>query len=381
MILRKQAATIPRLGVHASIVILGGFLLRGVLTAQNLPANSPTGATPASAGPNLLAQVLPKLFPELKAGDGDQRTTPAAAGLPATRPESTITSGNPRRITLEEAQEQAAAANPMAHLAQLQVEAAKQHRLGAESDYFPKISSTLTNFHFNKFMGEEFAVERPVRGGTITAQIPLAGKDQTLIAVTAAQPITPLFKLREVVNIARADERTAMAKAGMPVETASNVEKSYYALLVAQRQLEVAKANAAVLRNKQLLASNAVMLPNHDEDNSEAAKALVIANSNVKELTASLNLLLGSPIEGELELVTPVTQIEEISLKEAADKAMAANPEVVEAEQTVAKARAGSKLSKLDYVPDVAVLGGYAVNANAIPALPRDFSFIGIMGS
>jgi outer membrane protein TolC len=60
---------------------------------------------------------------------------------------------------------------------------------------------------------------------------------------------------------------------------------------------------------------------------------------------------------------------------------MAANPEVVEAEQTVAKARSASKLSKLDYVPDVAVLGGYAVNGNTIPALPRDFSFIGIMGS
>ena len=93
----------------------------------------------------------------------------------------------------------------MAHLAQLQVEAARQHRLGAESDYFPKLSSTLTNFHFNKFMGEEFSVERPVRGGTITAQIPLAGKDQTLFAITAAQPITPLLKLHEVVNIARAD--------------------------------------------------------------------------------------------------------------------------------------------------------------------------------
>ena len=35
-----------------------------------------------------------------------------------------------------------------------------------------------------------------------------------------------------------------MAKAGMPVETASNVEKAYYGLLVAQRQLDIARANA-----------------------------------------------------------------------------------------------------------------------------------------
>lgn len=116
-------------------------------------------------------------------------------------------SGDARRITLEQAQQQAAAAgDPMAHLAQLQVEAAKQNRLGAESDYFPKISSTFLNFHFNKFMGQEITIQRPIAGGTVTAGLPLAGKDQTLVAVTAAQPVTPLFKLREVVNIARADE-------------------------------------------------------------------------------------------------------------------------------------------------------------------------------
>ena len=123
------------------------------------------------------------------------------------------------------------------------------------------------------------------------------------------------------------------------------------------------------------------MLPKREEDDSEEAKALVIASSNVKELTASLDLLLGYPLDEELELAIPDTQMQEISLKEAADKAMTSNIEVVEAEQTVVKARAASKLSKLDYVPDVAVLGGYAYNSNAIPLLPRDFSFIGIMGS
>jgi outer membrane protein TolC len=35
----------------------------------------------------------------------------------------------------------------------------------------------------------------------------------------------------------------------------------------------------------------------------------------------------------------------------------------------------------LDYVPDAAVLGGYVYNANVVPLLPRDFSFIGIMAS
>jgi outer membrane protein TolC len=376
----KQTATVPGIWLHACIVILSTFLLCGILKAQDPPANEPMGLLGGTYGSGLQAKMPLKQLSQVKAAD--QHDIAAAAGPLAASSDAAVAPGSPRRITLLQAQQQAAAAsNPMAHLVQLQVEAAKQHRLGAESDYFPKLSSTLTNFHFNKFMGQEITVERPLVGGTITAGLPLAGKDQTLIALTAAQPITPLLKLHEVVNIARADERVAMAKAGMPVETASNVEKGYYGLLVAQRQLDVAKANAAVLRNKQLLASNAAMLPNHQEDDAEAAKALVVAGSKVRELTASLNLLLGYPIEQQLELATPVTQVEEISLKEAADKAMAANPEVVEAEQTVVKARAASKLSKLDYIPDVAVLGGYAYNANAIPLLPRDFSFLGIMGS
>jgi outer membrane protein TolC len=376
----KQTATIPAIWLHGSIAIVSGFLLCGPLKGQDRPANTPTGLPPGAAGSSLLAKVPFVQLSEIKPNGSDRLNMAASAGPPAARPDSTMASETPRRITLEEAQQQAAAANPMAHLAQLQVEAAKQHRLGSESDYFPKISSTFANDHFNRFMGQEVTIRRPIAGGIVTAGLPLVGKDLTLVALTAAQPITPLFKLHEVVNIARADERVAMAKAGMPVETASNVEKDYYALLVAQRQLEVAKATAAVLRNKQLLASNAAMLPNHD-DNSEAARALVIADSKVKELTASLNLLLGYPVEGELELVIPATQVEEISLKEAADKAIAANPEVVEAEQTVAKARAASKLSKLDYVPDVAVVGGYVYNSNAAPLLPRDFSYIGILGS
>src|SRR5215472_15978119 len=50
---------------------------------------------------------------------------------------------SPRHITLEEAQAQArTVSSPMAHLAQLQVEAAREARLAAQSEYFPKVSSS-----------------------------------------------------------------------------------------------------------------------------------------------------------------------------------------------------------------------------------------------
>src|SRR5208282_2456175 len=54
----------------------------------------------------------------------------------------------------------------------------------------------------------------------------LVGQNQTLVAVTATQPITPLFQLHQLYKINLADERIARAKAGMPVsETAGKVEK------------------------------------------------------------------------------------------------------------------------------------------------------------
>jgi len=273
----------------------------------------------------------------------------------------------------------------MAHLAQLQVEAARQARLAAQSEYFPKVSSTFLNLHFNKFLGDEFEVHRPLLGGSTTFPIPLLGKNMTFVSVTAAQPITPLFQIHELVNITRADERIAMAKAGMPVsETAHNVERNYYELLVAQRQLAIAKASGERIRGSQLLASSSPspgQFPSHSEQQLETGKALLIAATKVKELSGTLNVLLGYPAGIELELVPPDPQYEDISLKEASDRAMTANPEIIEAEQTVVKARSASKLSKLEYVPELAVLGGYAYQNDVLPVLPTDFSFVGVMGT
>jgi outer membrane protein TolC len=78
-----------------------------------------------------------------------------------------------------------------------------------------------------------------------------------------------------------------------------------------------------------------------------AEKQVMLATSKVKELTASLNDLLGLPEETKLELVPPEPLTEDTSMDDAIDKAVAANVAVVEAEQTAVKARAGSALSKM----------------------------------
>jgi outer membrane protein TolC len=101
----------------------------------------------------------------------------------------------------------------------------------------------------------------------------------------------------------------------------------------------------------------------------------------VKELTESLNQMVGLPEGTKLELVPPEPLVENISQNEAIEKA-SANPEVIEAEQTAIKAHAGLALTKLAYVPTVAIIGGYS-NQNFISylLLPRDFGYIGFMAS
>jgi outer membrane protein TolC len=112
-----------------------------------------------------------------------------------------------------------------------------------------------------------------------------------------------------------------------------------------------------------------------------AEKAVLLSTSKVKELTASLNQMIGLPEGTKLEIVPPEPLVENISLDEVTEKATA-NPEVIEAEQTAVKAHAGLALTKLTYVPTVAIVGGYS-NQNLVSdlLLPKDFSYIGLMAT
>jgi outer membrane protein TolC len=361
------------------------FVLSAALMGQDLPVGIPAPPPQLATAPSALlkAQFTPAY--QGQTGKAPQAGASHAVLLPAADSEPILTPGGARLITLQEAQEKAAPANnPMVRLGQLSVEVARQTRLGTLSTFFPQIGSTFENMHFNKFMGQRIAVTGPL-GNTRSAALPLAGEDQTLVAVTVTQPITPLFQLKELYKINLADENIARAKAGMPVsETASKVEKAYYELLVAQRQQAFAKSKATETENKWLVASNSVVpvaSGRGDEELIETSNALAIASTKVQELTASLNEMLGWPPDTELQLVAPDPRFENISLLEATDKALAANPEVIEAEQTVIKARSAATIQKLAYVPTVAVMGGYAYNNEVIPLLPRDFSFVGIVAN
>ncbi|MEX2264863.1 MAG: TolC family protein [Bryobacteraceae bacterium] len=293
-----------------------------------------------------------------------------------------LEAGNPKpsgpfRMTLPVAQDRAAAASKVAELAKLSVDQARYRRLGAQADFFPKIGAIFANMHFNKFMGERIQVLGR------TAQLPLLNTDESLFAVTAAQPVTQLFKVREAVNIARADERIAQAKAAaMSAQLKSDVELAFFKLLIAQRQ-QAAGAKAKGNRDLMQVASAAPMPLSASVERRlailEAEKELVTANSQAAGLTQALNTLIGLPLDTQLELSAPEPLMETVSAQ-AVQQSIDRNPEVVEARETVVKARAATKLAKLEYIPDVTAMFTYSYQT-AVPLLPRDFSFYGVLAS
>ena len=349
-------------------------------SAQDASDRTPNGIQfPAPVGAMPLAKYKFEL--SNKTGSAELGTPPLRSSVPGARLATTGPAGA-RRLTLEEAKAQAASANnPLIRLGQLSVEVAKQHRLGVQALYFPNIGTQFANLHLNKETGQVVTFSRL----GLSVPVNIFSKNQTDFNIGAAQPVTPLFSIYQLVKIARADENIAKAKAGMPVaEVAMKVEKNYFDLLVAQRELTSATADAKKVQAKWMTASVSAprVSTEQETDMLGAEKAVVLSTSKVQELTASLNEMLGLPGGTTLELVPPEPLVEDTSLTEAEEKATAANPDVIEAEQTAVKAHAGLMLTKLQYLPTVAITGGYA-NQNAISdrVLPKDFGYIGIIAT
>jgi outer membrane protein TolC len=318
-----------------------------------------------------------------------QESQPAALNLngPALLGLRSDARADVRRITLADAQQLAqSASDPLVRLGQLQVDAARQHRLGVRSMYFPSVSTQFVALHLTETPGQILTFERPLTGALISVPLTAVFQNQNAVNVVATQPITQLFAIRQLVKIARADENIARAKAGMPVTAASRqVEKNFFDLLVAERELAAAGSDVRKARTGWVTIGDSGPLGTSAQQagalRAETSESL-LANK-VSELTASLNGLLGLAPDTRLELVPPAALVESMTLNEALSQAQASPPvEVIEAEQTAAKAHAAAKLAKLDYVPGVAVLGGFLhqhMLAEAI--LPDNFAYVGVLGT
>jgi hypothetical protein len=269
--------------VWVSVITLATMVLAlGTADAQDPPFLAQQSAPPDSATP--FGSVRGALSVPVTASTGSMRWqgNKPSAGEVAGSTGSTAPQGQLekiRRITLEQAKQQRSVdpvGNPLARLGQLSIEAAKQHRLGVQADYFPKLGATFANLHYSEFLGDVISVRRPIEGSLLQAQVPLFSQNQIIAAVTFIQPITPLFMVNQAVRIARADERIALAKAGVAVTKNARdieVEEAYFGLLIAQHRLTSVEAKLRSAENRHLYASASIEVVRASSEESELVEA------------------------------------------------------------------------------------------------------------
>ncbi|MGA7236209.1 MAG: TolC family protein [Bryobacteraceae bacterium] len=388
----RKRSYLSRFARNSIALIATALLAVTIVAAQDLPSVVPRageGTSPIGApGLNGLPSPSGAVATAGGSGEANNGAVTGFASIGDSAEGQSIRSGRPRQVTLEQVKQQSAnrVAAPLAYLNQLSIEAAKQHRLGVQADYFPKFGATFLNVHTTDFLGEIVQIRHPLTGGLTQVPIAIFNQNQTMAVLTFVQPITPLFAVREAVRIARADERIAKAKAAASVSKAAldkDVEETYFKLLIAQRRLISGEWKLRSAGSRILYASTSVDLASVSAEEPaamEARKAVETAASTVKELTAYLNRIMGWPADTELELAAPDPLVENISLQDVSDKSTAANAALVEAEETVVKARAAASISKMAYVPVVAAVAGYMFQ-NTLPAVSSNFGYGGVMAS
>jgi outer membrane protein TolC len=342
------------------------------------PATVPTGG-------DLVRPVGPAQSAALPTGL--MATPPRAVAAPTDPALAAAPGPNVVRLTLDDVKQRVLADNNLLQLAAHNVQSKGYATRAAESLYFPQIIGQSVYLHFNDFLGTVLTTQgRTVQGPrgvplvtfpSTARDVAVVNQDTALNNLAVVQPLTDLLKVRQGVKIARADEQIAQAQLEKGTrELLSGVEQLYWGLLTVQRIRAGAEAAVAgtepLAKTGNLEARTALV---------EGKQALQAVSDQVADLQEQLAILLNLPACTQFDLVEPPLPLAPVRCAdEAVGLALASSPEIREAEQTVAKARAAVSAAKLDYVPSIAVLGGYA-NQTAADYIQPNIGYVGVMGT
>ena len=283
-------------------------------------------------------------------------------------------SAQPYHLTLEEAKARTLESSVIMDLASLQVSAKCFALQAARKDYLPKLLNSFSYFHFDSDLGTVVTTPGIFNPATSIA-VPVIEQDSAIYTAAAIQPITPLLKVREAVNISAADVGAAKAQQNFARrELVKGVEQLYFGLLATTRiraGLEQAVAGA-----QQMAAAS--QSPDAQISLVQAQQGLLSADTQLVELTEQMNSLVDLPLGTQLELEEPPLPTMPFgTADEAMAAAIASSPKLQEARRQVDKAEAALRLAHADYVPSVMAYGFY-VNQNATPTIQEDFTGVGL---
>jgi outer membrane protein len=284
-----------------------------------------------------------------------------------------------QRITLDEAKQRALANNKLLSLAAMNIRGKEFAVNAARADYFPKIVGTSVFFAFNEPLGTVITT----RGHPLLGLPPMEfsahviNEDSNVNAAYAAQPITALLLVRQGVRIAEADQQIAQAELDKGTRALlMGVEQLYWGLL-ATEHIRAGLLEAA----KQSAPFAGIKLPEVQVALIEGQQGLQQVDAQIADLEEQMNNLLDNPPCTKLEMVEPPPPTLCVGCcDELISQAIANSPEVRSAEQDVVKANAAVKAAKVDYLPNVAVLGG-VMNQSMADYIQPDAAFIGVMAN
>jgi outer membrane protein TolC len=306
---------------------------------------------------------------------------------PANPPEVLPPPPPPMRITIEEAKTRALANNKLLNIGSMNVESKCYAIKVAKSNYFPHVIGNTVFLHFNDDLGTVLATQgRTITGprGTplvtfpaTAVDLPFLNQNSEFTAVTAIQPLTDLFKVKQGVEIAKADQAIAQAQLEQGIrKVASGTEQLYWGLLFVrkiQAGAQEAVAGAEQLAQTKTVEARLALV--------EARQGLRAANKQAADLEEQLDALLDLPLCTHLELVEPaLPELPFHCVDDVIAQALANSPELAEDSATIGKAHAAVKAGKLDYVPSVAIVGGY-LNQTGMDYVQQNIGYIGVMGS
>lgn len=302
--------------------------------------------------------------------------------------------GRPTRsLTLSKAIELAMQNNRRLKLAHLFVADSEAKRAIDRSNYFPHIKNDSTVLHVTELQGIDipagafgnFAATGLIPGNSLRIG---QGSVNTYTSGTGLiQPLTQMFKIHAGDRAAAADVRSAQIDENDTENSISLlVHQMYFNILTAQVHLEAMKQGAtaasvsesentrAVAEGRSLdVAALQAHVAYLDEQQAVLTQQLAIDDAmlqfdDVLGLPLGTRLILDGDSLGAAPSLPPRS--------EAIATAIASNPKVLEARQTVEKAKAGVAAARDAYIPDITGIARYSYQSG-VPFLVHNFGTFG----
>ena len=297
-----------------------------------------------------------------------------------------------RRLTLTEAVHLAITQNRALKIARLRVMEHEQKKAGERSGYFPAITNQSNILHITDL--QNVAIPAGAFGtaaGTLvpTRNVALPQGQKTLYSsgTQISQPLTQLIRIHEANRIAAADVAVSRDDLKMAeTQVALQVHSLYFGILIARLQKQAAEqqsryAGEHLRESEEDVQGGSALNVAAIQGRAgllESQQSVLTAELQLSDLNTELNDLLGLPLDTQLELDPSVpATFDQRPREEYVQTAWSENPEIMAAEESVKKARAGVTAAKSAYIPDVTAYARQSYQ-DGVPFLVRNFGTFGV---